>query len=75
MLPQKLGSTNYRKHEIIIFMNMAVLIRVTIGVIKHHDPSNFRRKRFIWLKLPSHCLSLEKFRTVTQVGLEAGGRN
>lgn len=44
---------------------MAVLVRVTVGVRRHHEQSTFGREGFAWIMLPRHSSS-EEVRTGTQ---------
>jgi hypothetical protein len=53
----------------------AVLVKISIVVIKHHDQSNWRRKGFIWLTLPQHCSSSKEVRIGTQARQDPGNKN
>ena len=54
------------------FLMSSILVRVTIAVMKHHDPS---RKGFIWVTLPNFCSSLKEVRTRIQIRQNPGGRS
>lgn len=49
---------------------VAVLARVLIAVVKHHDQRNLGRKGVIWLMFPCHCSASKKIKTGTQTGKE-----
>jgi hypothetical protein len=56
--------------QMYVFLLDSVLLRVTIAVMKFYDQIKLRRKGFIWLTLPCHCLSLKEIRTGLQTGQE-----
>jgi hypothetical protein len=56
-------------------ISFALYLRVTITVMKSHNQSNLRRKRFICLTCPYNILSLKEFRTKTQRRQEPEDRN
>lgn len=49
-----------------------ILVRVTLGVKKHHDRRNLGKKGFIRLTLAQHCSSLKQYSTDTQTGRDTG---
>jgi hypothetical protein len=58
----------YLLNKLWIFKN-----RIIIAPMKHYNQSSLRR--FIWLKLPYVCSSLEKVRIETQAWQVPGGRS
>lgn len=52
---------------------MALLVGVTIAVMKLHDQSNLGKKEFISLIVPYNGLSSKAMRAGTQKGQKSGG--
>lgn len=72
---QKLHFKNKVLIIVIIPLKPAVLVKVTVTMMKHHDKSNLGRGELIWLSLPHCCASLKKVRTGTPTQQKPAHRN